>query len=183
MALDVDRVSVDGVWHRHLPHRGKVWWWSEPAPDGRWQRGSEVAGFYLADSHDTAWAEWHRQIEELALRPEDQLPRDLWRFEVDVDAIADLRSEKQLERVGLALPTPKRRESPSRQSVSDFMTKGGKDCAPQAPLLPLARSSASSAGRKTSRESSHCPLRRSIGTRRRDRGARELAVQSLDRLA
>lgn len=125
MALDVDRVSVDGVWHRHLPHRGKVWWWSEPPPDGRWQRGSEVAGFYLADSRDTAWAEWHRQIEELALRPEDQLPRDLWRFEVDVDAIADLRSEKQLTRVGLALPTPRRREWPAFQVVGERLHDEG----------------------------------------------------------
>jgi RES domain-containing protein len=125
LALDVDRVSVDGVWHRHLPHRGKVWWRSEPAPDGRWQRGSEVAGFYLADSRDTAWAEWRRQIEELALRPEDQLPRDLWRFEVDVDAIADLRSEKQLARVGLSLPTPKRREWPAFQTVGERLHDEG----------------------------------------------------------
>jgi RES domain-containing protein len=119
LAIDVDRVSVDGVWYRHLPHRGRVWWWSEPAPDGRSQRGSEVAGFYLADSRDTAWAEWHRQIEELALRPEDQLPRDLWRFEVAIDAIADLRSERQLARVGLALPTPRQREWSGFQAVGE----------------------------------------------------------------
>jgi len=125
LALDVDRVGVEGIWHRHLPHRDKVWWWSEPAPDGRWQRGSEVAGFYLADSRDTAWAEWHRQIEELALRPEDQLPRDLWRFEVDIDRIADLRSEEQLARVGLAFPAPKRREWPAFQSVGERLHYAG----------------------------------------------------------
>jgi hypothetical protein len=80
LALDVDRIDVEGVWYRHLPHRGSVWWRSEPPPDGRWQRGAAVAGFYLADSRETAWAEWYRQIDELALRPDDQLPRDLWRF-------------------------------------------------------------------------------------------------------
>lgn len=134
MTLDVDRVSADGVWYRHLPHRGRVWWWSEPAPDGRWQRGSEVAGFYLADSRDTAWAEWYRQIEELALRPEDQLPRDLWRFEVAIEAIADLRSERQLERVGLAFPTPRRREWPGFQTVGERLHHEGWKglCAPSA---------------------------------------------------
>ena len=125
MALDVDRVGAKGVWYRHLPHRGRVWWRSVPAPDGRWQRGSEVAGFYLADSRDTAWAEWRRQIEELALRPEDELPRNLWRFEVAVEAIADLRSEKQLARVGLALPTPRRHEWPAFQAVGEQLHAEG----------------------------------------------------------
>ena len=76
-----------------------------------------------ADSRDTAWAEWRRQIEELALRPEDEPPRDLWRFQVAVDAIADLRSEDQLARVGLALPTPRRREWPAFQAVGERLHK------------------------------------------------------------
>jgi hypothetical protein len=125
LALDVDRVRADGVWYRHLPHRGSVWWRSQPAPDGRWQRGSEVAGFYLADSRETAWTEWYRQIEELALRPADQLPRDLWRFEVEVDGIADLGSEAQLARVGLALPLPKRHGWPGFQAVGEHLHAEG----------------------------------------------------------
>lgn len=102
-----------------------MWWRSEPPPDGRWQRGSEVAGFYLADSRETAWAEWYRQIDELALRPADQLPRDLWRFEVAVDAIADLRSEEQRARVGLALPLPRRREWPAFQEIGEQLHSEG----------------------------------------------------------
>jgi RES domain-containing protein len=125
LALDVDRVRVDGVWYRHLPHRGSVWWRSNPPPDGRWQRGSEVAGFYLADSRETAWAEWHRQIDELALRPDDQLPRDLWRFDVAVDRIGDLRSEARLARVGLALPLPRRRGWPTFQAVGEQLHAEG----------------------------------------------------------
>jgi RES domain len=117
LALDVDRVDVDGVLYRHIPYRGSVWWRSEPPPDGRWQRGTAVAGFYLADSRETAWAEWYRQIDELALRPGDQLPRDLWRFGVDVDGIADLRSESQLARVGLAAPLPGRHGWPAFQKI------------------------------------------------------------------
>jgi RES domain-containing protein len=125
LALDVDRVSGDGVWYRHLPHRGSVWWRSEPPPDGRWQRGSVVAGFYLADSRETAWAEWYRQIDELALRPTDQLPRDLWRFKVSVDSIADLRGKTQLARVGLSLPQPSRRGWPAFQGVGEQLHAEG----------------------------------------------------------
>jgi RES domain len=125
LALDVDRIDVDGVWYRHIPHRGSVWWHSQPPPDGRWQRGTAIAGFYLADSRETAWTEWYRQIDELALRPADQLPRDLWRFEVDVGGIADLRSESQLERVGLAVPLPRRHGWPAFQDVGERLQAEG----------------------------------------------------------
>lgn len=125
MALDVDRIGVVGVWYRHLPHRGSVWWCSDPPPDGRWQRGGAIAGFYLADSRETAWAEWYRQIDELALRPDDQLPRDLWRFAVEVDGIADLRSESQLARVGLAVPLPRRHGWPTFQKVGEQLHAEG----------------------------------------------------------
>jgi hypothetical protein len=49
-----------------------------------------IAGLYLADSRDTAWAEWYRQLAELGLRPERQLPRDLWRLRVDLGRVAPL---------------------------------------------------------------------------------------------
>jgi hypothetical protein len=125
LALDVDRVRAASIWYRHLPHRGSVWWRSEPPPDGRWQRGSAVAGFYLANSRETAWAEWYRQIDELALRPTDQLPRNLWRFEVEMDGIADLRSESQLARLGLALPLPRRHGWPAFQDVGEQLHAEG----------------------------------------------------------
>ena len=35
-----------------------------PAPDGRWQRGKQVAGLYLAEDPDTVWAEWYRALAE-----------------------------------------------------------------------------------------------------------------------
>jgi RES domain len=74
---------------------------------------------------ETAWAEWYRQIDELALRPTDELPRDLWRFEVDVDQIADLRSESQLARVGLAVPMPQRHGWPAFQKVGEQLHAEG----------------------------------------------------------
>jgi hypothetical protein len=92
---------------------------------GRRRRHAECAGFYLADSKETAWAEWYRQIDELALRPADQLPRDLWRFEVEVDGIADLRGESQLARVGLAAPLPRRHGWPAFQEVGEQLHAEG----------------------------------------------------------
>jgi hypothetical protein len=125
LPLDVDPVDVGGVWFRHIPHRGSVWWRADPAPDGRWQRGTAIAGFYLADSRESAWAEWHRQLAELGLRPEAMLPRDLWRMTVNVDDIANLGDEARLTRVGLLSPQPSRSEWPSFQAVGEQLHAEG----------------------------------------------------------
>jgi RES domain-containing protein len=125
LPLDVDSVKAGGVWFRHIPHRGSVWWRADPAPDGRWQRGAAVAGFYLADSRETAWAEWRRALAELGLRPEAMLPRDLWRMTVSVDGIADLSDEDRLVRVGLQLPRPSRGEWASFQAVGEELHAEG----------------------------------------------------------
>lgn len=119
MPLDVDPVPVHGVWYRHVSHRGRVWWRADPPPSGRWQRGSAVGGFYLADSPETAWAEWHRQVAELGLRPERQLPRNLWRLEVDIERIADLSDADRLAAVGLPFPSPTRSQWPAFQAVGE----------------------------------------------------------------
>lgn len=115
-----------GIWYRHIPHRGRVWWRSDPPPNGRWQRGSVVAGFYLADSRETAWAEWYRRLAELGLRPERQLPRDLWRMRVDVDHVADLSNERRLAAVGLSLPRPVGRDWPAFEAVGEQLYAEGR---------------------------------------------------------
>jgi RES domain-containing protein len=125
LPLSVDPVRVRGVWYRHVPHRGKVWWRSEPPPSGRWQRGSVIAGFHLADSRETAWAEWYRQLAELGLRPERQLPRDLWRLRVDLGRVADLSGRRRLSSVGLSPPRPTRREWPAFQAVGERLYAEG----------------------------------------------------------
>jgi RES domain-containing protein len=117
LPLDVDPVPVRGVWYRHVPHRGRVWWRADPPPSGRWQRGSVVGGFYLADSPETAWAEWHRLLAELGLRPEQQLPRNLWRLAVDLERIANLSDADRLAAAGLPLPAPTRGQWPAFQAV------------------------------------------------------------------
>jgi RES domain-containing protein len=125
LPVEVDPVPVRGVWYRHVPHRGRVWWRADPPPSGRWQRGAVVAGFYLADSRDTAWAEWYRQLGELGLRPEHQLPRDLWRLRVDLDRVADLSDGERLRVVGLSPPMPTRREWPAFQAVGEQLHAEG----------------------------------------------------------
>jgi len=84
-----------------------------------------IAGFYLADSPDTAWAEWYRQLAELGLRPERQLPRDLWRLRVDVRRIANLSDRRRLSGVGIAPPQPTRREWPAFQAVGERLHTEG----------------------------------------------------------
>lgn len=55
------------------------------------------------------------------------MPRDLWRFAVDVDEIADLRSEAQLARVGLPVPLPRRHGWPAFQKIGEQLhTEGWK---------------------------------------------------------
>jgi RES domain-containing protein len=123
--LDVDSTPVSGVWFRHVPAGGAPLHRSEHPADGRWQRGAIVEGFYLADAEETAWAEWYRALAELALPPMRQLPRDLWRFEVDVESVADLSSSEQLERLSLVDPIPDRRQWSAFQGVGEALFAEG----------------------------------------------------------
>jgi hypothetical protein len=56
----------------------------------------------LADSVDTVAREFHRLARRQGLRPEDFLPRDLYTFELQLEAVLDLRSDEARERVGLS---------------------------------------------------------------------------------
>ncbi len=105
MPLDVTAVAVRGRWVKHtypgsppLPDR-------DPPPDNRWQRGEVVDALYLADSEETAWAEWYRHLAERAIPPLAQMPRELWRWQVDVE-VADLSANEKLAAVGLEPPAP-----------------------------------------------------------------------------
>ena len=125
MPLDVDPAPVRGVWFRHVPAGGAPLFRPACPADGRWQRGDVVEGFYLADSEQTAWAEWYRVLAELAIPPMRQLPRALWRFELDLDRVADLSSPERLARVSLDNPTPDRRRWPAFQRVGEALSAEG----------------------------------------------------------
>ena len=107
MALGVPSVAVHGRWVKHtypgsspLPER-------EPPPDNRWQRGDIVDALYLADTDQTAWAEWYRHLAERMIPPLAQMPRELWTWQVDIE-VADLSTPEHLAEVGLQPPAPGR---------------------------------------------------------------------------
>ena len=88
VASGVATVAVRGTWLKHtypgspaLPER-------EPAPDNRWQRGAVGDALYLAESEETVWAEWYRHLAERMIPPLAQMPRELWRWQVDVEVVA-----------------------------------------------------------------------------------------------
>lgn len=114
-----------GVFFRHVPAGGDPLFRPENPGDGRWQRGEAVEGFYLADSEQTAWAEWYRALAELAVPPMRQMPRDLWRYAIDIGQIADLSDAKRLQKAGLPFPTPTRRQWQEFQVVGEALAMEG----------------------------------------------------------
>lgn len=124
MPLDVTAVAVRGRWVKHtypgsppLPER-------DPLPDNRWQHGNVVDALYLADTEDTAWAEWYRHLAERAIPPLAQMPRELWTWEVDVE-VANLASRERLAAVGLVLPMPGSKGWPAYQQIGEQLAHEG----------------------------------------------------------
>jgi RES domain-containing protein len=124
VALDVTAVAVRGRWVKHtypgsppLPQR-------DPPPDNRWQRGEVVDAVYLADSEETAWAEWYRHLAERAIPPLAQMPRELWTWQVDVE-VADLSTDEKLAAVGLQRPAPDRRNWLAYQRLGEQISAAG----------------------------------------------------------
>ncbi|HLB44155.1 MAG TPA: RES family NAD+ phosphorylase [Candidatus Limnocylindrales bacterium] len=97
----------------------------EPA-DGRWQRGEAVRALYLADSETTAWAEWYRHSSELGVAPQTRLPRVMWRFEVDLEDVADLTDPAQLAAHGVDHLLPTRRQWPLTQPIGEAYWRAGR---------------------------------------------------------
>lgn len=91
--------------------------WTPEAADGRWQRGEVVRALYLADSEETAWAEWIRHTAELGLAPDRRLPRRTWQYRVRVSEIADLTAPGVLEAHGIDSLRPTRRQWHETQPV------------------------------------------------------------------
>lgn len=123
--MDVDAIAVAGLWWRQTPHGGDPLYRADPPSVGRWQQGEAVGALYLADSEETAWAEWYRVLAELAIPPDRQMPRDLWRWQVGVEEVADLSDADRLEAVGLHLPRPTQREWPAFQDVGEQLWRDG----------------------------------------------------------
>jgi RES domain-containing protein len=124
LPLDVDPTTVRGRWVRHGRAQGPVWPVRDPPPDGRWQRGEIIDALYLADSKETAWAEWYRHLAELGVPPDEQMPRRLWQWDVDL-RVANLATAARLTRVGLTMPRPGRATWPPFQAVGEQLWSEG----------------------------------------------------------
>ncbi len=123
--MSIGAIDVDGVWWRQVPRGGDPLFRGDPPSDGRWQRGEVVGGIYFADSEETAWAEWYRALAEFAIPPDRQMPRDLWRWQLDIEGVADLSTEDALKRVGLSLPRPTQSEWSAFQEVGEQLWRDG----------------------------------------------------------
>jgi RES domain-containing protein len=124
LALDVGATRATGLWIKHTYPGAPPLVQRDPAPDNRWQRGHVVDALYLAADEKTAWAEWYRQLAERGLPPNEQMPRDLWTWEVDIE-IADLSDPDRLTRVNLDVPRPGRRTWPPYQHVGEVLFDEG----------------------------------------------------------
>jgi hypothetical protein len=124
-ALDVDAVDPAGTWLRHIPRLADPGVRPQPPGDNRWQRGAVVDAIYLADDEQTLWAEWYRHLAERGIPPMRQLPRDVWRHQVQTLNVADLSEANRLTPIGLTLPTPGRKAWPAYQEVGETLWNEG----------------------------------------------------------
>jgi RES domain-containing protein len=125
VASRVQRVSVAGSWWRQTPYGSDPLWLASPPSTGRWQHGNKLAAIYLADEEPTAWAEWYRGIAELGLPPTRVMPRDLWRWTIAVNDIADLSTPAKLARLDLPPLRPSRRNWLPFQTVGEQLHSEG----------------------------------------------------------
>jgi RES domain-containing protein len=118
-------IRITGTWWRIGRARSDPLTWTEEPADGRWQRGEIVRALYLAESPETAWAEWFRHSAELGVPPQMRLPRDLWRFEVDLDGVADLTARGVLAGHQIGGLSPSRRQWPATQLIGEAYWQSG----------------------------------------------------------
>jgi RES domain-containing protein len=123
--VNPDGVAVEGVWWRQVPYGGDPLFRADPPSDGRWQRGETVGGMYFADDEPTAWAEWYRVLAEFAIPPDRHMPRDLWRWQVSAQRVADLSDALKLAAVELTPPRPSQREWATSQAVGERLWRAG----------------------------------------------------------
>jgi len=124
VSLPVKARAVDGVRIRHAPGHSELLGRAGTPSDGRWQRARVTSALYLADTRETATAEWYRSLAEQGLYPDDYLPFDHHQWRVGLE-LADLSTREHLDAVGLSEPVPNRRSWPAFQTVGEQLFADG----------------------------------------------------------
>ncbi len=123
--LDVDGDAVHGIFVRHIPGNADPLYLPPDPADGRWQHGAVTGAWYFADEPATAWAEWYRALAGTGLPPAHALPRDLWRWLINLDRVALLDTDERLRRVGLSPLRPTASQWSACQAVGDQLHRDG----------------------------------------------------------
>jgi hypothetical protein len=71
------------------------------------------------------WAEWYRALAELGEPPDLRLPRDLWRFSLNLHRVADLSRSAARRALGLPDPKPDRAQWPAFQDAGARLAADG----------------------------------------------------------
>jgi RES domain-containing protein len=119
---DVAWVPVHGTWARHTAPGVSG---TEPHAGGSRWLGPGARAVYLADSEETAWAELYRALAESGRGPVGAMPRVLHRVTVDLDRVADLRTERSRRALGLPRMRPTERQWPRFQAVGERLAEHG----------------------------------------------------------
>jgi hypothetical protein len=132
--LDVDAGTVRDVFVRHIPHGADPLHQPSHPADGRWQRGRLIEAWYFADEPGTAWAEWYRALAGTGVSPVHTLPRDLWRWRIDLDRVALLDSDERPRAPGLLRHFPRAPNGrPFRPSVRLCIARASPRCSSRPP--------------------------------------------------
>ena len=125
MAEPAAWVPITSTWVRHLPD-GIAPLATSKRAQGRFHR-TGTPTVYLAEDEATMWAEWYRALAEQATLPDEALPRLLWRYEVELERVADLTGAGALAATGLPLPEPTREQWPVYQAVGERLQAAGAE--------------------------------------------------------
>ena len=120
-------MPVGGVWVRYasLARRRTEQRQAAQIPAaGRWQPAG-TRRVYLADGEDTAWAEFYRALAERGQSPQDEMPCEVIQVRVDLERVADLRTEKARRALGLPRIRPTRAQWPAFQAVGTQLITAG----------------------------------------------------------
>jgi RES domain-containing protein len=123
--MDISKVAwvpIAGIWARqtHPQVRGG----EASGAAARWQSARWPAA-YLSENEETAWAEFYRALAEAGVGPSDRMPRVMHRLTVELERVADLRTEKARRVLGLPRMSQTRRQWPAFQAVGDKLAAQG----------------------------------------------------------